>query len=134
MMSYTVSWLIENRVIQVKNEGILTLEDLRAEDREVQAFLESGTAPIHIISDNTQLDRIPQGISAMKETLEGLRHPNIAWVVNIQSSNHIIRYLATVIARIMGVHFTQVSTMDEAIAFICKHDATVDWDELGKCA
>ncbi len=129
-MIYPAQWLIKNRIIYAYAEGPTSLADLREHSLRVEALLDEGTAPVHIVLDSKR-DFRPERID-LRSGLDNLRfvnHKSIGWIVQVIEGNHAMRFVARLIARFARINYQTVTTHQEALEFLRVMDDSLDWDQ-----
>ena len=125
-MPFRIEWFVEGRVIYIVNEGLLTAEDLHQQNNTISAMLDSGTPPIHIITNNTRLAQIPNRLQVLTGELRGLRHPSIGWMIFITSRNRVVRFLYRTLTRIFLLRYEQATSLEEALKILHEKDNTLN--------
>jgi hypothetical protein len=117
-MPYKLSWFIPGRVIDMTLPEIATDGSVfEALDTEINAMLDSGTAPVHVMIDVRTMKEFPSATIAMK--MKYYKHPKVGRLVIIGlSTNPMLRFLAGLVGRGVGVQIKDMSTREEAEAYI----------------
>lgn len=120
-----VKWLIPNRVIYVKIAGDYHLETVKQVVAAATPMVDSGTAPVHVVWDMTEITKMPTDIREPISQLQNLRdHPNGGWITMIANSV-MIRFAGQIASRLLGANYRSVSTFDEAIQTLSRIDLTI---------
>jgi hypothetical protein len=125
-MPFRIEWFVEGRVMSIVNEGRLTKEDLHQQNTDISHMLDSGTAPIHIVTDNTKLANIPNQLQVIIAELQGLQHPSLGWMIFITSRNRVVRFLYRMLTRILRLKYEQAKSFDEALKILRERDKTLN--------
>ena len=130
MGSSTASWLIDNRVVLVKNIGKLTADDFRAVDKEILNLMDQSPAgqTIHVVVDCLQLDSLP-GLSELEggRILKYLFDKRTGWTVVVDPrSNFLLNILSKVLTGVARKQFTTAKTIRSALLYIKNADANLD--------
>lgn len=126
-MTYQLSWLVEKRVIYLKQSGIINYEELKESFYGHQAMRKEGIAPVHVINDSTNIKSISFGLSDIKKLLIISKStPTQAWYV-VVTPNRFIRIIANIAAQFSGGKQRGFVSLEEAILFLEDVD-----DSLGK--
>lgn len=114
-------WLIANRVIK----GNITDYTHEKTCSEILALLDSGTAPVHIILDDSALTKTSLLPLNLLSTANIARHPNLGRIVCIGPEDHQAPFIDRVIVRAYRVNLNRVSTFQEAWATLLSKDDTL---------
>jgi hypothetical protein len=117
-MPYKLSWFIPGRVIDMTLPEIATDGSVfEALDTEINAMLDSGTAPVHVMIDLRLMKEYPSASIAMK--MKYYKHPKIGRLVIIGlSANPMLRFLGGLVGRGVGIQLKDVGSREEAEAYI----------------
>src|SRR5687767_14970843 len=117
-MPISTFWLLEQRIIGVRDYGDITLTELRQTNADVIAMLDAGSAPVHLLLDLTALRKFPTLISASANTMSFLHHPALGYVAVWGIRNPILVPILKVIGRIVSVDPQIVDSLEQALRFI----------------
>jgi hypothetical protein len=122
-MAYEISWLVEQRLILITFNGVLTQEDLFALSKDAFDMAEAGTAPVHSISDGTHMTATEVGIGDLKKVM-GNRSTKSGWSVTV-TPGRMDRFLASIANQLLGMKSRHFATLQEAIDFLKDIDPTL---------
>lgn len=126
-MSQSIDWLIPGRVIHVRLEGAISLEQMRAGNQELIEALDSGQPPIHVLIDDQALVSIPASLRQHQLTMNFLRHPALGWVIGAGRVSAVLRLISSVTSYFFKVQTRRFDTLDEALRFLREQDPSLDW-------
>lgn len=130
-MPYTIVWLIPGRIVQSCFMGDLTEQDLVGHSTTIQAYLASGQAPIHEITDLSELVSYPRNIARIKPMVTSSnQHPAYGWSIIYGRMNIATRYMVSTAAYFMGLRFRLVNTQAEALAVLRELDPTLPLEQF----
>lgn len=131
-MPIEVSWLVPNRVIMARGYGMVTPEENAESDRQVIELLNTGTAPIHVVMDVQAVEQFPlyQIDDEVKNVRRMTDHPALGWATICGTTNPMVRFMSSIVARLTGVRFRIFKTLDEGLDFLKEQDDTIDWVAL----
>ncbi len=125
-MPYQINWHKQSRVLYVKLFGVLTDEESTEVSNINTKHLNEGTAPVHIIADVNELEKFPTNLRETSAFMQYLRNPSLGWVVVVGLSNNVLaRFIVSVVSQVIRFHVTQRESIEEAMAFLEKQDATL---------
>lgn len=115
MSSASVEWLVENRVLYVRVTGSYDLNVANQTVPQVKAMFDAVTEPIHVVCDMTDVTAIPKNIREPIHRLQVLRdHKNLDWMIFV-THNHALGFAGQIGARLIGLKYRAVNSMDEAL-------------------
>jgi hypothetical protein len=128
-MNYSVSEAIENRVAYNQFDGQLQAQEINQCYMDMLTIVENkaeGDPLYHIIVDVSQVSKMPSDMKVLlpKVGYDLLQHPKSGWFILV-SSNQIHSYLASMISQVTKIRFRQVSSKEEALAFLQDVDSTL---------
>ncbi len=134
-MGYQVSWLLDNRILLVAYEGVMTKADLQAylaEAAEMRdranALLGEGGPLVHTLTDARGMTGTDLSLKEALKTLEALRQQRVGWSVYIPASKT-DEYFSVVGHQIAGVRFRCVPSISDAVDFLKRMDESLrDFD------
>ena len=107
-------WYISKRVLLVEHYGNITVETLRDVNAEMTQYLEDGDAPVHVISDSSQMDDFPTNVNQIRKiqwTI--LNDDRWGWMVAV-GVNSMVRFLVAVMSSIFGLRIKTADSIEEA--------------------
>lgn len=131
MMGYQLLWLIQDRVIYIRQFGVINRDELiRYLDEsmvmrdEANARLGEGGPLVHTITDARAVEKNELQLSDLQTMLHSLRAQRVGWSIYVNESK-IVRFLASVAHQMVGVRHSMCSSMEDALAFLNKVDETL---------
>jgi hypothetical protein len=126
-MPSDMHWYIPERVVYVRETGVLHLKEVRASNEKARGYLGRSPHPIHFLIDHTKLEEAPKSLSALVSNLDTFRHPNMGWLVVFgHDNNRFFRALGRFITQFFGVNMREVDTLDQALMFLIELDDTLE--------
>jgi hypothetical protein len=120
---YQVEWIVENRVVLMRWIGNQTMQTVEEGVNRLQAFLDKGTPPVHVISDSRYLGRFPASLDALKKVMK--QHKNSGQTVSI-GGNAATRFVSMMTTRLSGgVRLEFRDTFEDALVFLRRMDTTL---------
>ena len=77
-MPYAVSWLVEKRVVYTRMYGFVTCEELQAQSRELESYVQASDQLLYIITDATDTTGTNMGLRDLQKT-QFVDTPNLGW-------------------------------------------------------
>lgn len=121
-MPSIVEWYLEDHVLHVQVFGIVTVDDVNKTDFEILSYFDEQTndsAFIHILLDTAQITE-DVGIKEWIK-LKSPRHERCGWVVEYGTPDKTMAFVGTIAAKIIGIHYKQVATLQDALDFLSKY-------------
>lgn len=128
-MPYTIDWYVPNRIIFVNLWGNHTIEELRQLDHDVVIRVEEGNPLVHVVTDSRKLEQVPRSLHAVVDSLNGMRHPSMGWIINVGDHSPFIKFMMIAVSRIMRIQFRLLNTMPQAFEMLKTQDETIDWTQ-----
>lgn len=122
-MPFEVSWYEPSRVILIRTVGDLSAEELSQSGDALRKYIEAGDIPIHLIADLSQLGKVPTSIAEIRKALGSLNKLSSSIIVG--ANNPVIKFMASVFAKLGGYEVRTVSSIDEAIEVITRLDPSL---------
>ncbi|MCA9913157.1 MAG: hypothetical protein KC496_07400 [Anaerolineae bacterium] len=128
-MPSEICWLIDNRVVLIRDYGVYTTEELKAGLEVLRGYLDSGTAPVYIVQDSRELEKYPTSLHALQSLMQP--HPHVEHIIYILNPRRPgTRFMTSLLTRFSGKDFSNVYSLEEALKLIQQIDSTVKADEL----
>lgn len=127
-MSYTIDWLVPQRITIIEIVGNYTSHDLTESTIQVRdGFLDKGTPPVHLICDVRQITSYPTQIFVIKQASEiYLRHPNMGRLLLVGFDNPLMRFIASAVSQTMRARFQQAESIEQALSNLKAYDQTLE--------
>lgn len=125
---YNLSWIVENRVLLLRNKGKLTGSDFQQMSKELGKMMENAVAPLHIIEDDRELKNITDlDLGAIRKTIKAVDFSKLGYTIAIvpDSMEELTDLLGNFWSLISDVDYERAETVPEAIDFLAKHDASL---------
>jgi hypothetical protein len=117
-MPYNSRWLVEDRVIYVVYYGVVSNEDLETSSRSSSRMIADGSAPVHLVTDATDMEKMTLGLQDLITIFKGLpSDPNLGWSIFISPSK-LNRFFASVTTQLTGARTREFATLEEGIDFL----------------
>jgi hypothetical protein len=115
-MPYTISWLVDKRVLYTHMYGFVTGEELQAQSREMETYVHASEQLLYMINDATDTTGSNMGLRDLQKT-QFVETPNLGWAVYI-SPKKLDRFFASVITQLLKKRSREFATLDEGIRFL----------------
>ena len=122
-MPYTISWLVEKRIVYIHTYGLLTGEELVAQNLEIQTFVPQHKQFLHIITDGTDTTGTNMGLRDLQKT-QFTSVDNLGWAIYISPSK-MNRFFASVITQLSQKRGRQFATLEDGLKFLQEMDDTL---------
>ncbi len=119
-----VRWLIEDFVIFSQAIGDLVAVDIQTTDAEIQAMIERGTPPVHVLTDASRVGKFPLDLVGLRRMVNSLRNPKLGYTVTY-GAPPIAASFGQMLIRLAGVRGQFVRDYEAAISFLAAHDERV---------
>lgn len=130
-MGYHISWLLENRILMISYEGMLTKADLHAylaqtmdmRDR-ANALLGEGGPLVHTITDASRMTGTELNLKEALKSIDAVRKQRVGWTIYIAAGKMDL-FFASLGHQFAGVRFRCVDTIEDGIDFLKQVDDTL---------
>jgi len=127
-MGYKVSWLLENRIMLIAYDGVLSKADLKnylmesmdMRDRANAALGANGPL-VHTITDASRLTKNEISLKEAIKMIDILRKQRVGWSIYI-AANKLDMFFATVGHQLAGVRYRTVANVSDGITFLKEVD------------
>lgn len=122
-MPYTVSWLVEKRVVYTRMYGFVSGEELVAQNEDMREYIQNSEHLLHTINDATDTTGTDMNLRDLQKT-QFTDVPNLGWAIYISPSK-MNRFFASVITQLTNKRGRQFATLEEALHFLQEVDDTL---------
>lgn len=123
-MPVNLSWYIENRVIQIINEGQISDDDMLRIDQPIIDLMNASSFPlVHMIVDNSKATYTPSVKTITQAKFP--RHTKCGWVVLVGPANSFMKFVNAVVTNVFKTRNRMFDTFEEAVAFLNEVDSTL---------
>ena len=126
-MPYEVSEYMEGRVIYMRGEGIITVQDLQMAAEEIATYLQQVSPQVvHLFHNGLTIVELPiDVVAASKAAQVALQQPNLGWVIHV-SDKGFVNFIASVVAQAAKVRFSAFEDEDDAWQFLRSRDESLE--------
>jgi hypothetical protein len=124
-MPYTHQWHTEGRILVVRLWGEISVEDFQTASARTAELIAQGTSPVHILSDNSGVTRMPYSLRQLVDSAQSMRQPGMGWLIIIGPVNPALQFFGSMIAQILNVNFRAIASQEEALNFLIQRDPTL---------
>lgn len=126
-MPVEIGWMIPNRISYFRYVGDVTIEELTEASEIGLRLLRGASAPlVHTIQDSREMTSFPNKLgSVMKSVRESLTEPHMGWLLSVGIENDLVRFIATMVAKMTKLRHRIFVEMDDAYAFLQHVDTTL---------
>jgi hypothetical protein len=116
-MTYKIAWLVPDRVIDVMLPEECTDSAIAQFDADLMIMLDAASQPVHVLVDVRSMKVYPSAQASMK--MSYYKHPKLKRIFVIGlTSNPIIRFLGSLVARGAGIQLRDFVSREEALAYL----------------
>lgn len=128
-MPHTTAWYIEKRIIYFHINGIVTMDEVEEVNAEILALIEAGDAPVHLIVNDANAEKMPINIRELSTQFAYVKHPKTGYLVGAGETNMILAYIIRMVAKTIGVNIVRRKTFADVIDYLRKLDSTLNWED-----
>lgn len=125
---YSLNWIVENRILLLRNEGTLTGAEVKALSHEFETMMATAVAPLHVIEDDRALKSLSDiSLDGMRQTLRALDMDKLETAVAIMPDalEEVTDLLGKAWELFSDIDYYRAETLPEALDYLAKHDATL---------
>lgn len=121
---YDISWYQPQRIIYAQIEGDLSTDQLQAMLSRIQDHIMEGTAPVHILLNDTQAGKPPLIINDIKAAMKITQFDThkLGHIVGVGDPNQMAKVVLPLIMSLLQMDFKRVATLDDALALLGEMD------------
>jgi hypothetical protein len=124
-MPYQVSWLVDKRIIYFQTSGVVSIDEVKAANKQIMVMLGEGTPFMHLITDSSEVEKIQVSLTDLASVFRNMpSSPGLGWSIYV-SPKMVDRFLANVTTQMTNSRHREFPTLAEAIAFLQKMDETL---------
>lgn len=121
-MPYEVSWYVENRVVLNRIWGEYNLDEMRAGNDVILAWMREAAAPVHLLVDVRELQHFPRNFRPMLQEIERFRtEPKMGWGVML-TTNSLLHFFGVLASNVTRSSFRAATSYEEANAILGRVD------------
>lgn len=125
-MPHQSYWVLEKRLLLLVYEGDIDKEDMRKVNCELDAYLQEGQSPIHIISDHRTMGNISLDLNLVRETFTSMKKAGWGWIILVQVPP-LVRFFANVFGIQFGLRIKTAKSIEEAKAILAREDKSLQF-------
>jgi hypothetical protein len=130
-MAYKISWLLENRIMLITYDGLLSKADLQnylSETMDMRdranAKLGIGGPLVHTITDARRMTKSEMSLKEALNMLTMVRKQRVGWSLYIPA-NRLDKFFASLGHQLVGVRFNSFESVNDAIRFLIDTDESL---------
>jgi hypothetical protein len=124
-MAYELSWVVPSRIMLIKLEGEVSIEEMTQMIDETHAHVNSGQAPVHILIDAANLHNKPVNFQQINQISTSMANPSTGWWVLVNAGK-MVGFTASVLSKLVGVKLKTAATIKEARTILERVDLTLE--------
>ena len=128
-MSVSVSWKIEKRLILVKFEKNVSIDQIEQACQEVSLYICAGEKPVHVLADLVQVTHYPHEFSKLAAVIPHMAEPNLGKTVLVRQPDSLLQLMMSVIRHAVRIDMRMFDSMDTALHYLNEADSTLNLDE-----
>lgn len=123
-MAYELSWLLDKRIIHLRTFGVLSTEEYRSSAGEILESFDNGIAPVHVIVDHLDVEKIEFDPKLVKELIFAETHANGGWTILVSASK-LAKFSLSMITQLNKVPMNTCDTVQQALVTLQRVDQTL---------
>jgi len=125
-MGYEISWILEERVVHVQYDGVVTNEELRKSNYMAKHYVTNGNDGnvMHVVIDISQATKFPTDLKNLEDLLLSQENPGTGWVILV-GANRLARLLTATLSQLTQIQFRAAPTIEDGLAFLAQRDPSL---------
>lgn len=128
-MPIDIEWHVPSRILYIRISGHVKPDELRAFPNRARKHLPDAIKSLHVLLDDADAAPPIFTVSQFHRLLDVKSdHADmIGWVVAFGKTSLLASLLLPMLMRMIGVQYTRVGTLQEAISFLCEQDDSLQF-------
>lgn len=128
-MSVTVNWTIEKRLILVRFEKNVSIDQVELASRTVTGYIRTGSKPVHVLADLERVTRYPREFGKLANAIPHLAENNLGKTILVRKQDTLLQLMISVIRHAVQIDLRMFDSMDKALHYLNETDPTLNLDE-----
>jgi hypothetical protein len=128
-MSVSVVWKIEKRLIFVKFDKHVSIDQVELACHTVTEYIRAGSKPVHVMVDMEGVIRYPHEFGKLAEVIPHLAENNLGKTILVRKSDSLVQLMIKVIRHAVQIDLRLFDSMDKALHHLNEADPTLGLDE-----
>lgn len=112
-MPHEINWVVDKLVLHVQYTGTVEKDELLEVNVDLVAYLDEGEAPIHIISDQSNMDRLNADLKSFRQVMTIMNDKRWGWIM-IMGADPITQFFGKLVSHAFKKKMRIVKTLDDA--------------------
>jgi hypothetical protein len=124
-MPYEIRWYVENRVVLNRIWGEYSLDEMRAGNEVILAWMRAAPTRVHLLVDVREIGHFPNNFRPMLQEIERFRNePKMGWGVML-TTNKLLHFFGVLASNVTRGSFRAATNYQEANAILSRVDPAV---------
>jgi hypothetical protein len=128
-MTVSVNWKIEKRLILVKFEQIVSIDQIAYSSHMVTQYLRAGSKPVHVLVQMENVTRYPHEFGKLAEVIPHLADQNLGKTILVRKNDRLINLMISVIRHAVQIDLRMFDDVDKALHYLNENDPTLHLSE-----
>jgi hypothetical protein len=128
-MSVSIVWKIEKRLIFVKFEKSVSIDQVELASRTVTEYIRAGSKPVHVLVDIERVTHYPHEFGKLAGAIPHLAENNLGKTIMVRKSDSLVQLMVKVIRHAVQIDLRLFDSMDKALHHLNDADPTLGLDE-----
>ncbi len=125
---FIMEWAIPERVLHITYKTALQRDDLVEVAQQMERFYEQGQAPVHVISDHTDMPSVDADLGSLRETFKVFSRDKWGWMMLI-GTNNLLNFFAVILERFFRIQIRHADSPEDALLSLQRLDQTLSDEE-----
>jgi hypothetical protein len=128
-MSVSIVWKIEKRLMVVKFEKNVSIDQIELASRTVTEYIRVGSKPVHVLVDMERVTHYPHEFGKLAGAIPHLAENNLGKTILVRKSDSLMQLIISVVRHAVQIDLRMFDSMDKALHHLNEADPTLGLDE-----
>ena len=128
-MSVSITWKIEKRLIFVKFDKHVSIDQIELASHTVTEYIRAGQKPVHVLVEMEGVTRYPHEFGKLAGAIPHLAETNLGKTILVRKNDRLVQLMISVIRHAVQIDLRMFDSLDVALAFLHETDPTLPKDE-----
>ncbi|MEO8607804.1 MAG: hypothetical protein ABI690_07990 [Chloroflexota bacterium] len=124
-MSVSVTWRIEKRLILVKFNKIVSVDQIELASHYVTEYIRAGQAPVHVLVEMEGVTRYPHEFGKLAGAIPHLAENNLGKTILVRKNDRLVQLMISVIRHAVQIDLRMFDSNEIAMNFLHESDPTL---------
>ena len=128
-MSVSIVWKIEKRLMLVKFEKSVSIDQIELACHIVTQYIRDGSKPVHVLVDMERVTNYPHEFGKLAGAIPHLAENNLGKTILVRKTDTLLQLIISVIRHAVQIDLRMFDSIDKALHYLNEIDPTLHLDE-----